>query len=78
MYVTGAAYPKLFVEHTMDDFEYANKLNYLGQVYGAHVCKCYHQFSGLFLTFIHSKQLYACGMLASGTAKLSLFHPWLD
>ncbi|CDS12489.1 hypothetical protein LRAMOSA04683 [Lichtheimia ramosa] len=32
----GAASPKLFVEHTMDDFEYANKLNYLGQVYGAH------------------------------------------
>lgn len=23
----------------MDDFEYANKLNYLGQVYGAHVCE---------------------------------------
>ncbi|KAI7875011.1 NAD(P)-binding protein [Lichtheimia hyalospora FSU 10163] len=32
----GAASPKLFVDHTMEDFEYANQLNYLGQVYGAH------------------------------------------
>ena len=33
----GAAYPKLFVDHTVEDFEYMSKLNYLGQVYVAHV-----------------------------------------
>ncbi|KAI9313981.1 hypothetical protein BX666DRAFT_2056572 [Dichotomocladium elegans] len=32
----GAAYPKQFVDHTLDDFEYLSKLNYLGQVYVAH------------------------------------------
>ncbi|KAI7876722.1 NAD(P)-binding protein [Lichtheimia hyalospora FSU 10163] len=32
----GAAYPKLFVDHTVEDFEYMSKLNYLGQVYVAH------------------------------------------
>lgn len=53
MQQTGAACPKLFVDHTMDDFEYANKLNYLGQVYGAHVCKCHHRLAVLYLTCIH-------------------------
>ena len=33
----GASYPKYFCDHSLDDFEYLTKLNYLGQAYVAHV-----------------------------------------
>ncbi|KAI7850008.1 hypothetical protein BDC45DRAFT_469122 [Circinella umbellata] len=32
----GASFPKYFCDHSMDDFEYLTKLNYLGQAYVAH------------------------------------------
>ncbi|KAI8089799.1 uncharacterized protein BX664DRAFT_333912 [Halteromyces radiatus] len=32
----GASYPKFFLDYTMDDFDQAIRLNYLGQVYTAH------------------------------------------
>ncbi|KAI9260186.1 hypothetical protein BY458DRAFT_516830 [Sporodiniella umbellata] len=32
----GASYPKLFLEHTLKDFEHLTSLNYLGQAYVAH------------------------------------------
>ncbi|KAF7732156.1 3-dehydrosphinganine reductase [Apophysomyces ossiformis] len=32
----GAAYPKYFLDHTLDDFDNLTRLNYLGQVYTAH------------------------------------------
>lgn len=33
----GAAFPKQFLDHSMQDFEYLARLNYLGQAYVAHV-----------------------------------------
>lgn len=35
--ITGASYPKMFLDHTMEDFEFLSNLNYLGQAYIAHV-----------------------------------------
>ncbi|KAH8549368.1 hypothetical protein BGW37DRAFT_522501 [Umbelopsis sp. PMI_123] len=32
----GASFPKMFLDHTMDDFEFLSNLNYLGQAYIAH------------------------------------------
>ncbi|CAO3684729.1 unnamed protein product [Umbelopsis vinacea] len=32
----GASYPKMFLDHTMEDFEFLSNLNYLGQAYIAH------------------------------------------
>jgi len=32
----GASFPKMFLDHTMEDFEFLSNLNYLGQAYVAH------------------------------------------
>ncbi|CAO3671687.1 unnamed protein product [Umbelopsis ramanniana] len=32
----GASFPKMFLDHTMEDFEFLSNLNYLGQAYIAH------------------------------------------
>jgi 3-dehydrosphinganine reductase len=34
---SGASYPKMFLDHSMEDFEFLANLNYLGQAYTAHV-----------------------------------------
>lgn len=37
IFTLGAALPKMFLDYELEDFDHSVKLNYLGQVYVAHV-----------------------------------------
>lgn len=58
---TGASYPKLFLDHTMKDFEQLTTLNYLGQAYIAHVREIQQSINGnytfKFLLFFNTNQI---------------------